>query len=497
MNIVICSEIIRNGLDSRSLANIEENVRICFRFEKKMGEIYKELNRKFIEEIYDRQTKLSNALIFEANLRLMKHPYDLVGCRRLKLFEESLQNYLKVGDHMPQEMTRIDNIKQEIFKYLNPSEHVLEIFKALKVITVVALVALIVNINDYIQDLRVIMTFWHIGYNGYLLQQRNSTNYSLGDGYLLQQSNSTNYSLGALGDLLLKFYPPAMFMTVVMMFSLIITIVHIPSLWYRYRVSMQMENPNTESEMEEICPKDVYNQYNLSISESQNEAIWQMMVQWGQYFCFAWFVTWRLQVLEKDDDPCELLEVQELLDFWKLFLSLLSSVCSLTYGQYVTHAITYKYRTSGKQKVLYLACSVMNTLCNMLILLTWQTVAKDYAVGFESSTHSFDFFDLTDKGRIIISVMLLTPLLYGYMILPSTTKEYMTFSMKTPRFLNRFKNHCLVYSFYLGLAGYFYTWVFTSLDPTFPERAAIMTKNDSFRGKIFIKIILSLKSMHF
>merc|ERR1719320_658942 len=67
------------------------------------------------------------------------------------------------------------------------------------------------------------------------------------------------------------------------------------------------------------------------------------------------------------------------------------------------------------------------------------------------------------------------------MILPSTTKEYMTFSMKTPRFLNRFKNHCLVYSFYFGLAGYFYTWVFTSLDPTFPERAAIMTKNDSFR----------------
>ena len=174
MNIVICSEIIRNGLDSRSLANIEENVNICFKFEKKMGEIYKELNRKFIEEIYDRQTKLSNALIFEANLRLMKHPYDLVGCRRLKLFEESLQNYLKVGDHMPQEMTRIDNIKQEIFKYLNPSEHVLEIFKALKVITVVALVALIVNINDYIQDFRVIMTFWHIGYNGYLLQQSNS-----------------------------------------------------------------------------------------------------------------------------------------------------------------------------------------------------------------------------------------------------------------------------------------------------------------------------------
>ena len=361
------SEIIRNDQDSRFLANIEENVKICFKFEKKIGEIYKELNREFTEEIYDREKKLINALIFEANLRLMMHPYDLVGCRRLKLFEDSLRNYLRVEDHMPQEMTRTDKLKKKCLNFFNPNEYAVELLKTLKVVSMVALITLIVNVNDYIQDWNVITTFWHIGYEGYLLQQKNSTNYF------------------SIDDLLLEFYPPAMFLTIVMMLSLIISIFHIPSLWYRYRLSMQMKNPNTEFGMEEISPKDVYNQYNLSISESQNEAIWQMMVQWSQYFGFSWFVTWRLEVSKSDKDSCELKEVNELLDFWRLFPSLLSSVCSLTYGQYLTHAITYKYRTNGKQKILYLACCLMNTLCNIFILLTWQIVAKDYEVGFKTS----------------------------------------------------------------------------------------------------------------
>ena len=79
-----------------------------------MGEIFQELNRKFPEKILDRDTKLSNALIFEANLRLMKHPYDVLGRRRLRLFEESLKNYLRVGDQRSHEMTRTDNLKKKM-----------------------------------------------------------------------------------------------------------------------------------------------------------------------------------------------------------------------------------------------------------------------------------------------------------------------------------------------------------------------------------------------
>ena len=213
------------------------------------------MNRKFIEEIYDRETKLRKAMIFEANLRLMKHPYDLVGRRRLKLFEESLKNYLKVGDHTPQKMTKSDNLKQKIANFLNPNEHTVEVLKVSKVVSVVTLITLLVNVNDYIQDIKVIDIFWHIGYEGYLLEQKNSTDYMYTE------------------ILLLKFYPPAMFLSVVMIFSFIQVMFHIPSLWFRYRVSMQMENPNTESGMEDISPQDVYNQYNLSISESKNEAI--------------------------------------------------------------------------------------------------------------------------------------------------------------------------------------------------------------------------------
>ena len=55
--------------------------------------------------------------------------------------------------------------------------------------------------------------------------------------------------------------------------------------------------------------------------------------------------------------------------------------------------------------------------------------------------------------------------------------------MKTPKFLDRLKNHCLVYSFYLGLAGYFNTWVYTTLLPTFDR----ISNNDTLFGKIFIK----------
>ena len=156
------SEIIRNDQDSRFLTNIEENVKICFKFEKKIGEIYKELNREFTEEIYDREKKLINALIFEANLRLMMHPYDLVGCRRLKLFEDSLRNYLRVGDHMPQEMTRADKLKKKFLNFFNPNEYAVELLKTLKVVSMVALITLIVNVNDYIHDWNVITTFWHI-----------------------------------------------------------------------------------------------------------------------------------------------------------------------------------------------------------------------------------------------------------------------------------------------------------------------------------------------
>ena len=101
---------------------------------------------------------------------------------------------------------------------------------------------------------------------------------------------------------------------------------------------------------------------------------------------------------------------------------------------------------------------------------------------------SVQSFIFDDPSVLLISAMLMPPLLYEYMTLPSTTKEYMAPSMKTPKFLDRLKNHCLVYSFYLGLAGYFNTWVYTTLLPTFDR----ISNNGTLFGKIFIKKIIPL-----
>ena len=450
--------IIRNGLDSASVVSIEENNEKRFQFEKILGKIYRELNRKFLEEICEKETKLRKALLFEANIRLMKHPYDLIGRRRLKLFEESLKNYLRVGDHKPQKMTQAENLKKKIFDILNPNENVVDFLKVFKVVSIVALITLLVHLHDYIQDFKIVTTFWSIGYKGYSMK------------------NPMKYVF--LKVLLLEFYPPAMFLSIVMMFSLIQTILHIPSVRSRYRVSMHMENPSTEAGTETICPQDVYNQYNLSISESKTEAILQLMVQWGLYFGFSWFMTWRLKLLKTEEDPCELKNVYNLLNFWNLFPSLFSSMCSLTYGQYISHAITYKHRASRKQEIIYLASCGMNTMSNMFILLVWQTVGTDMLF---NSRRSFTFDD--PSSMLIIYMLLSTPILYKHMDLPPSTKAYLAPSMTTPKFLKSVRNQCLVYSFYLGLAGFFNTWLVTNFQPLLPKIAANITQNVTFLGK--------------
>ena len=286
-----------------------------------------------------------------------------------------------------------------------------------------------------------------------------------------------------------------MFLSVVSIFSIVQTIFHLPSLWYRYKVSMQMESASSELGQENIDPSHVVNQYNLPISESRNEAIWQMMVQWGQYYCLAWYVTWRLQISEVDKATDEFDDVNDLLNFSKLCPSLISSACSLTYGQFVAHNITYKYRTSGKQKLLYMWSCAMSTICNIFILLVWQTAIKDLSIGYHVNHQSSFHFD--DPSVLIISLMLLTPFLYKFMVLPTSTKEYKSASMKTPRFLHGVMMQCFVFSFFLGLSAIvnsrLYIWgpaPYSSLSYI----AYQITNNTDFESKFLISWSFSVKN---
>ena len=141
--------------------------------------------------------------------------------------------------------------------------------------------------------------------------------------------------------------------------------------------------------------------------------------------------------------------------------------------------------------MLYFASCGMNTLCNVFILLAWQTIGKDIGVGL-STMNREDSFRLNDPSVLIISVMLSTPFLYKYMVLPPSRKTYTAPSMKTPKFLQSVKHQCLAYSLYLGLAGFLNTYLY-SVDQGFLEIAANITKDDTFRSKYSLHSLCFVK----
>ena len=112
-------------------------------------------------------------------------------------------------------------MKEKICEWLNINKT--DIFVVIKIVAVLVVVTLLVNGNDYYQDVSVIFKFWTIGYKGHIL-----------DKDTLSQV------------ILLKFYPPAMFLTLVIIFSTIQIVLHMPSLGYRYKVSMQMASTRPE-----------------------------------------------------------------------------------------------------------------------------------------------------------------------------------------------------------------------------------------------------------
>ena len=214
--LVLFRGFIKDKLECGFFSSVEESKKKRQNLENSIGSLFKTLEDKF-PECADIRAKLRKAIVFEANSRLVGHPYDIIGIRRLKLFEESLKNFLEPKNNENNKMTIIDVLKgrfSQCFKMDKEGFHY-HIFVVLKIVTGILLVTLIVNVNDYFQDFVVIRKFWAIGYTGHILEGKNSD--------LLSQL------------ILLRFYPTAMFL---------------------------MINPV---------------QYKLPMAESKNESIWQMM----------------------------------------------------------------------------------------------------------------------------------------------------------------------------------------------------------------------------
>ena len=209
--------------------------------------------------------------------------------------------------------------------------------------------------------------------------------------------------------------------------------------------------------------------------------MWQMMVQWGVYFCFSWFVTWRLKL--KDEDDAELHDVNNNLSFSVLFVSLASSIFSLTYGQYIDHAICYKYQTSLKQKLLYFFSAWLSTICNSCVLIGWQSAITDFSIGDDIYHESS--FGFLDPGILIVGFLLVTPFLYKYMVLPTSNCQFRIISMNTPCFFKGIMAQCFVISFYLSLTAFINAFTFEwgpLMKPSLPEIGFQVSGNDTYLG---------------
>ena len=206
-----------------------------------------------------------------------------------------------------------------------------------------------------------------------------------------------------------------------------------------------------------------------------------MMVQWGCYFCFSWFITWRL--ILSNEDAKELEMVDEILSFSTLYQSMVSSIISLSFAQLRSRYICFQLRNSARQKVIYMVSSTMNTVCNFLILVSWQTAIVDFGIGMDIYEESgFGFFDLE---ILIIAFLLVTPFLYKHMVLPTSSCDFTIITMDCQNLYNEMMNQCFVISFYLGLTAFINSFIYgwgPELKPSLGEMAANITGNEEFES---------------
>ena len=428
--------------------NGEQTIRAKkLRLEIEIGKHFKFLEEKFSKHPNFSEKKLKRAMIFEAQERLFSLSCNLIGQRRLKLFIDSLNNCLKLDSYDSGRILRMQVLMEKTVNFIFPSV-------VIRIATTIATVTLAVTVNDYYQDINVIYTFWNVSYNGLHMNLDSLTH-----------------------DIFSKFYPQALFLFVLMIFSTIQILLNLPSLWWRFKVTLQMASPSYEMGMDTIDPFHVVNQYNLPRSEARHEAIWQMMVQWGVYFSYSWFFNWRLKL--KHEDNSEQFNVHEILSFPSLFMSLFSSILSLSYGQFIDHNICFQYQTSGRQKALYFFSAVLNTICTSCVLIGWQTALTDICI----NQHMFDpcTFKFTDPGIFAIMFLLVTPLLYTIMLLPTSKRKIIT--MKAPCFLNDMMQQCLILGIFVGFTAFLNSYLF-QFDPEFLSHvAANITGNGSYLGK--------------
>eukprot|EP00092_Neocalanus_flemingeri_P011342 GFUD01012221.1.p1 GENE.GFUD01012221.1~~GFUD01012221.1.p1 ORF type:complete len:447 (+),score=70.17 GFUD01012221.1:67-1341(+) len=180
--------------------------------------------------------------------------------------------------------------------------------------------------------------------------------------------------------------------------------------------------------------------------ESGMESIWQMVTQWGAYFSLSWLLTWRMTLSSNVHDKLTVVDSE--LKFSHLYSSLMSSLFSLAMAQFKVRMVRHEYRTNTKQKITYFICALLNTAANFMLLVNWQTAVTDLGV-IQNMLHNY-VASIMDKvtRSLIVLILLLTPHLYTFLVLPSSRLNIDLPCYSSPEFLHYFKLQCFIMSFY-------------------------------------------------
>ena len=169
---------------------------------------------------------------------------------------------------------------------------------------------------------------------------------------------------------------------------------------------------------------------------------------WTISFSVTWLLTWIVDLSTEVDDV--LVDADSAMKFSSLYLSLVSSVISLSMAQFKMRKVLYGFRTTTKQQVLYALSCLLNTTCNILVLINLQTALSDICIMvYIADTYS----SVCKLGPFIVFNLLLMPGLYDFLVLPTSRLNIDICSLHSSEFLHFMKYQCLILGFYLGITA--------------------------------------------
>ena len=219
---ILISESIRSEVAGNILQTEEEtevNIRKKILLEEECGSMFLHMVKRFPEISWKNKQKrrIKLAVLFEANRRFIKHPFDLRGLRQAKVFQNILNVYLRKAETSTNEQNSNGSLCiSKVARIFNPSRR----FVSTLGVAIIAAITVGVNIFDFFTDFKVIEIFWEI------------TN----------KAEDFKNGTKVLWIIPALYSGPSFFMSGVFCLSVFISLFHIRSIFYYLQVSLHMES---------------------------------------------------------------------------------------------------------------------------------------------------------------------------------------------------------------------------------------------------------------